>query len=200
MSLYLITDTRSDLELIALLKPLLENGLRWVQLRNKMAKPKEIEKTAHAILPYIKTHNATLIINDHLDVAQRLNLGVHLGRSDGNPIHAREILGPKAIIGITIHDDIKFANKHKDIASYVGVGPIFSTTTKPDACATLGLDRLQQVVQSSLLPVVAIGGINTNNIEAVAYSKPQKIAVCAAICSAKDPLHAFLRMQRKIAP
>jgi thiamine-phosphate pyrophosphorylase len=198
MSLYLITDIRSDSELISMLTPLLKNGLRWIQIRNKHATSKEIEKTARILLPHILKNNATLIINDHLDIALRLHVGVHLGRTDGDPVHARKVLGPNAIIGITIHDDLQYAHLHKDIASYVGVGPVFLTKTKLDTQSVLGTERLKQVVQSSPLPVVAIGGINNSNIDSVAQACPTHIAVCSAICSAKNPLHSFLNIQRKI--
>ena len=198
MDIYLITDNRSKTALQSLLSPLLDHGLRKVQLRNKFIPISEIQKKIESLLPLFEQYDAELIINDHLDLASQFGTGVHLGMSDGDPVLARKLLGPKATIGITIHDHIERAIQYQSVATYVGVGPVFPTSTKRDAKAVLGVERLTEVVNESPLPVVAIGGIQIHTVKNLLVPHPKYIAVCSAICSAKNPLKAFLNLQKSI--
>ena len=188
MSIYLLTDERPVSELLELLEPLLKVGLKWIQLRNKRANANEIYETALALIPLIERYKAHLIVNDHLDVAYDLQLGVHLGMDDGDPVYARRLLGKEAIVGITIHNHIERAYQYADVATYVGVGPIFHTNTKKDAKPVIHLNGLEEVVRMSPLPVVAIGGIDRHNIQSVARVAPRHIALCSAICAAAEPI------------
>ena len=147
-----------------------------------------------ALKPLIERYEAKLIINDHLDVAYDLKLGVHLGMDDGDPVYARKILGKDAIVGITIHNYIEIAHQYADIATYVGVGPIFHTTTKKDAKEVIHPTGLEKVIQKSPLPVVAIGGIDQHNIQSVARIGPRHIALCSAICAASDPVEKWRQL------
>ena len=158
----------------------------------------EIQEKIEYLLPIFKRFEAELIINDHLDLAVRYGIGVHLGMSDGDPVLARKKLGKEATIGITINDNIQRAEQYKDIVDYVGVGPVFPTKTKLDAKSPIGIERLKEVVIRSPLPVVAIGGIQHNNAHQLIVPNPKYIAVCSAICSSKKPLDAFLRLRRII--
>ena len=111
----------------------------------------------------------------------------HLGLDDGDPIQARKILGPHLPIGITIHDDLARAQRYRHIIDYVGVGPVFPTSTKKDARSVLGIDKLTTIVEQSPVPVVAIGGIQLSNIESVLCANPQSIALCSALCQNPNP-------------
>ena len=197
MHIYLITDNRSRHQLLPLLSPLLDHGLKKIQLRNKRSSLDEIQRNVDHILPVILSYQAELIINDHVSVAHQFGLGVHLGLSDGDPVAARALLGQQATIGITVHDDLERIHQYKDIASYVGVGPVFPTKTKLDTQKVIGTQRLAEVVEESSLPVVAIGGINTTNYRRLQKPLPKHIAVCSAICSADNPLRAFLGLTSK---
>lgn len=191
MHIYLITDNRPAEQLIHLIQPLLDDGLQMIQLRNKQATPIELEETLNRIVPLIASYQANLIINDHVAFAHQFGVGVHLGVSDGDPISARALLGPEAIIGITIHNDIDRAKKYDSVANYVGVGPVFPTSTKPDAKEVIGVQGLSHVIEKSPLPVVAIGGIHASSLHLLQKPLPDYIAVCSAICSASNPLRAF---------
>ena len=121
------------------------------------------------------------MINDRVGLASRLGVGVHLGQGDLSPRVARDILGPRAVIGWTIHDDIDTAQTALEYIDYVGVGPIYPTTTKTDTKSVLGVERLRTVVEEVGVPVVAIGGINHLNIADVRDAKPWKIAMSSAL-------------------
>ena len=196
MDIYLITDNRSKTALESLLRPLLDHGLKKVQLRNKSILVSEIQEKIEFLLPLFEQYDAELIINDHLDLAYQFGIGVHLGMSDDDPVLARKRLGPKATIGITIHDHIERAMQYSAVATYVGVGPVFPTSTKLDAKAVLGVERLTEVIKESPLPVVAIGGIQINTVKDLLVPHPKYIAVCSAICSAENPLQAFQSLKK----
>lgn len=198
MQIYLITDSRLAKKQYDMLHPLLDEGLEWVQLRNKNASLSDLEKTIETILPLIHSYQANLIINDHLTLAHQYQIGVHLGMDDEDPNEARKILGSEATIGITIHNELVRAQKYAQVASYVGVGPIFATQTKLDTKAVLGIESLRTITKMSPLPVVAIGGISISNIRDVLTAQPQFIAVCGAICAAENPKHAFIELNKTI--
>ena len=192
--IYFITDARPISLLHPLIYHVLKSGITTIQLRDKLSSPKHIKEKALAILPLIQKYRANLIINDHLDIAYDLGLGVHLGMEDGDPLHARKLLGSSLPIGITIHNQLQRAQKYHTVANYVGVGPIFPTSTKKDARAVIGTEQLSTILTKSPLPVVAIGGIGLNNITKVAQARPQSIALCSAICQALDPFKTAQRL------
>ena len=186
-SIYFITDDRPFADLLILVREILLGGIRLIQLRDKNNSHAEILKRGRALAHICNEFDATLIINDHISIAQELGLGVHLGFDDGDPQHAREALGSAALIGITIHHDIERAKKYQHIVNYVGVGPVFPTSTKKDARSVLGIPQLTEIVQQSPLPVVAIGGIQKHNIQQVWSAQPASIAMCSAICQSDTP-------------
>ena len=135
-----------------------------------------------------------LIINDRVEIAQKLGLGVHLGMEDMKPDDARAILGDNVPIGLTIHNQIDLAERYKDCIDYVGVGPIFPTQTKQDAKTVLGVSSLRLIRQKLNIPIVAIGGIDVHNCQEVWNTGVEQIAVCSAVMNAKDPGEAVLRL------
>ncbi len=109
----------------------IDGGCRWVQLRMKNATDDEVREVAAEIIPMCQENDVFLIIDDRVELVNELRVsGVHLGKEDMDPLEARELLGPHAIIGITANtaDDI-IRYKGKDI-DYVGLGPVHFTTTK----------------------------------------------------------------------
>lgn len=109
----------------------IEGGCRWIQLRMKDASDEEVRNVALEIIPMCQETDTFLIIDDRVELVNELRVsGVHLGKEDMDPMQAREILGPHAIIGVTANtaaDIIKFKGKDVD---YVGLGPFRFTTTK----------------------------------------------------------------------
>lgn len=172
----------------------IEGGCRWVQLRMKDATDEEVRQTALELIDLCKETDTFLIIDDRVNVVNDLKVsGVHLGKDDMDPLEARELLGPHAIIGVTANtadDIIKYKGKDVD---YVGLGPFRFTTTKKNLAPHLGLDGYRKVVGEVRaagveLPIVAIGGITVDDVENLMETGINGIAVSGAIVNAPDPV------------
>lgn len=172
----------------------IEGGCQWIQLRMKDASEEEIRQTALEIIPMCQETGTFLIIDDHVSLVNDLKVsGVHLGKEDMSPLEAREILGPHAIIGITANtadDIIKYKGKDVD---YVGLGPFRFTTTKKKLAPQLGLEGYRDIVEKVRaagveLPIVAIGGIAIDDINALMATGINGIAMSGAIINAPDPV------------
>ncbi len=159
----------------------LKSGIRWIQYRDKASTRRQIYEQAMVLRELTARYRATLIINDHADIALAVGAdGVHLGQEDFPLKEARELMGGR-IVGISTHDLEQAAGAQKGGADYIGFGPVFPTTTK-DAGAPKGLALLREVCKSMVIPVVAIGGINMDNIEAAFDAGAGAAAIATAIC------------------
>lgn len=183
----------------------IEGGCQWVQLRMKDASEEEIRQTALEIIPMCQENGTFLIIDDHVSLVNDLKVsGVHLGREDMDPLEAREILGPHAIIGITANtadDIIKYKGKDVD---YVGLGPFRFTTTKKKLAPQLGIEGYRDIVEKVRaagveLPIVAIGGIVLDDIDALMATGINGIAMSGAIINAPDPVAYTSEVLEKLA-
>lgn len=172
----------------------IEGGCRWIQLRMKDASDEEVRATAIDIIPMCQETDTFLIIDDRVELVNELKVsGVHLGKTDMDPLQARDLLGPHVIIGITANtadDIIKYKGKDVD---YVGLGPFRFTTTKKNLAPELGLDGYRKIVAEVKaagveLPIVAIGGITLNDVEPIMETGVRGIAVSGAIVNADDPV------------
>ena len=172
----------------------LEAGCKWTQLRMKDATDEEVKEVALQLIPMCQENDAFLIIDDRVELVNELRVsGVHLGKEDMDPLQARELLGPHAIIGVTANtaeDIIKWKGKDVD---YVGVGPFRFTTTKKNLAPEIGLDGYKQIVEQVRaagveLPLVAIGGITLDDVDAIMATGVQGIAMSGAIINAPDPM------------
>ena len=145
-------------------------GGRWIQLRLKDSDQKTYLETGQQCLKICRAYKATLIINDNIEVAQRIQAdGVHLGLNDASPEEARRRLGEKAIIGGTANTEEDCLQRIEEGVDYIGLGPFRFTTTKEELSPVLGLEGYQQIVSSlskkgHQVPIVAIGGIRTEDI------------------------------------
>lgn len=182
----------------------IEGGCRWIQLRMKDASDEEVRQTALDIIPMCQETDTFLIIDDRVSVVNDLKVsGVHLGKDDMNPLEAREILGPHAIIGITANtaeDIIRYKGKDVD---YVGLGPFHFTTTKKKLAPELGLEGYRSIVTQVRaagveLPIVAIGGIGIDDINALMSTGVNGIAMSGAIINAPDPVEYTSRVMEKL--
>jgi len=173
----------------------LDGGVTIVQLRAPEWHKRAWLELAFDLLPLTRRHGVPLIINDHVDVALAAGAdGVHIGQNDLPPDIARKLLGPQALIGLSVSNaqQVDHANPLGTMIDYVGVGPVFDTPTKPDASAACGIDGLAALCARSL--TVAIGGIQLHNAADVKRAGPGGIAVVSAICTAADPRLAALRL------
>jgi thiamine-phosphate pyrophosphorylase len=188
--LYPITDQHisglSHAEQVVLLN---NCGATLIQLREKLDPPVKFFEQAESAVRVARDLGAKIIINDRLDIALAVKAdGVHLGQEDLPPDAARRILGSNAIIGFSTHS-LKQARLAAQMpVDYVAIGPIFSTTTKQSANAPLGLDGLARVREAlGAMPLVAIGGITSENIGAVIKAGADVVAVIGDIWAlAKD--------------
>lgn len=174
---YFITDSKFGKH-EELAKKALELGVRIVQLREKKMKDRELLDVAKKIRELTESYEALLIVNDRVDLALACGAdGVHLGQEDLPLEIARELFD--GIIGISVHS-VEEAKKAKK-ADYLGAGPVFATTTKEDAKAPIGVERLKEIVSATNLPVFAIGGIHYENVKSVLDCKVAGVAVVSAI-------------------
>ncbi|MEW6109205.1 MAG: thiamine phosphate synthase [Nitrospirota bacterium] len=158
----------------------LKAGVRIIQYREKEQTRRCIYENALKLRRLTRHFNALLIINDHADIALALDAdGVHLGQEDLPLKEARKIMGEK-IVGISTHNLEQAEKAEEGGADYIGFGPVFHTTTK-DAGEPVGIDNLRIIKQNVDIPVMAIGGINPDNIESVINAGADAAAVATAI-------------------
>jgi len=161
----------------------LKAGVKWVQYREKEKSRREIYEEAIILRKLTRGFNAVLIVNDYVDIALTADAdGVHLGQGDLPLREARKILGRSRIIGISTHSLDQAEEAEGEGADYIGFGPVFHTATK-DAGEPKGIDVLKDVKSHVRIPVVAIGGINLENLESVLNTGVDAVAIASAILS-----------------
>ncbi len=188
--LYLVTDrdlcgsnTLEDVVLWAV-----RGDASYVQIREKNLTTREFIEEARIIKKILAPFAVPLIINDRIDVALAVGAeGVHVGQDDMPYETARALMGPHAIIGLSVEtwEDVEEAEKLD--CDYLGVSPVFETPTKTDTKGAWGLEGLTKIRAYSRHSLVAIGGINMTNAGEVVRAGADCIAVVSAICAAPDP-------------
>lgn len=165
----------------------LAGGIRVIQYRDKGATPEQKLQRAKELVRICRDYEAHLIINDGINLAAESDAaGVHLGQNDDSVRLARQQLGDTAIVGATCHDRLALAvQAHQQGASYVAFGRFFPSATKPEApCAPI--DILQEAIAQIPCPIVAIGGINADNMQNVIRAGAQAIALCHSLFAGHD--------------
>jgi thiamine-phosphate pyrophosphorylase len=198
LSLYLVTDHRLPFDRQReVVLAAVAGGVTLVQLRDPHIGGREFLARAVALIADLDPSGVPLIVNDRVDVAHAAGAaGVHVGQSDLPPDAARVILGPDAVVGLSITDPGQLAAVDPRVVDYLGVGPVFATGTKPDAAAALGLDGTCAIVEATGLPSVAIGGIDLSNAAAVMATGVAGLSVVSAISAAEDPRAAAEALRR----
>ena len=189
--IYAITDTAiSGISHQEQVKRLIDGGIKFIQLREKHASPREFYESAKAAVTLAREHDVTIIINDRVDIALAANAdGVHLGQDDLPPGYARNILGADAIIGFSIHS-LEQARAALDLPiDYIAIGPVFATTTKENPDAVTGIETIKSVKKLGLgRPLVAIGGINSGNLVSVLSAGADSAAMIGALIARADQI------------
>lgn len=177
---------------------LIAGGAQLIQLREKHASPCEFYEAAAQAVRIARKHGVKIIINDRVDIALALRAdGVHLGQDDLPPENARKILGQSVVIGYSTHTLQQALNAVKLPIDYVAIGPIFNTTSKNNPDPEVDLEGLQEVRHAiGNLPLVAIGGINAENIGHVLAAGADSAAIIGGIVS--DPVEIEERMSALI--
>lgn len=181
--LHVITDEvlQSRFDHAALAEMAFAGGAGVVQLREKRARTtRTLVETARSM------SGGTLIVNDRADVAAAVGAGVHVGDDDLPPALARRIVGPDVLVGASASTPELLRSIGPEV-DYVGVGPVFGTSSKGDAGDRLGLDGLRALLAAANVPVIAIGGITIQNAASVLATGVHGIAVLSAIVCADDP-------------
>lgn len=198
--LYPITDVRiSGLSHAEQVERLIAGGATLIQLREKHASPRDFYKDAEAALRIARAHGVRIIINDRVDLALALRAdGVHLGQDDLPPSAAREMLGPKAIVGYSTHTIAQAMDALSMPIDYLAIGPVYSTSSKENPDPVVGLDGLRSVrLAVGGFPLVAIGGITRARADAVLAAGADSIACISGLLSPpqtiEEKTRAFLR-------
>ncbi len=162
-------------------------GADCIQLREKSLESGELLLRAKQLVALCRKHNALCIINDRPDIALLSDAdGVHLGQQDLPAVEARKLLGHRKIIGVSTHQIEQARQARLDGADYIGVGPIFPSSTKPRETLA-GLDYARQAAAQVPLPAIAISGISAENVGQVLQAGVRGVAVSSAIISSDDP-------------
>ncbi len=186
-------------ELLRLVEAAISGGVGMIQYREKAKPTRQMIEEAVRILRLTRLASVPLIINDRTDVALAAEAdGVHVGEQDMPVATARRLLGPCAIVGATTPDAQSVAIAEREGASYVAIGPVFGSPTKPEKAA-VGVEAVHRTQQATRLPVCAIGGINETNIRELVSQNVALYAVVSAISSADDPQAATARLVTTIA-
>ena len=186
---------RSTIEVV---RAMIAGGIGIIQYREK--RPAKSFATmldeCHQIRELTRAAGVLFIVNDYVDIARLVDAdGVHVGQDDLPVAAVRELIGPGKWIGLSTHNAAQASQAILAGADYIGVGPIFATTTKEDVCAPVGLSYLDHVVRTCPLPFVAIGGIKEHNIARVIDRGATRVCLVSEIVGAEDIAATVARLQ-----
>lgn len=192
--LQFITNASDKESILKQIREVTDGGCTWVQLRMKNADISEIKEVAKEAKEICNEKGCILIIDDYVEIAKELELnGVHLGKNDMPVAEARELLGAEFIIGATANtfEDIE-AIRYQDI-DYIGLGPFRFTTTKKNLSPVIGLEGYKKIVEKKLnaeieIPLVAIGGIEFNDVQDIMDTGIDGIAISGSLINAEDTI------------
>lgn len=182
------------------LRELLDAGVSILQLRAKALAANEFLELARLARSATAAKCCRLIVNDRVDIAMACDAdGVHLGQDD-LPLHAgRKLIGNK-IIGISTHDVEQARQAELDGADYIGFGPMFGTQTKDTGYSARGTDMLKQIRAAVRIPIVAIGGVNEQNVSQVWQAGADSAAIISDILRAEDVGAKIARILKAARP
>lgn len=188
LRLYAVTDRTwlGNETLYEQVEKALEGGATLVQLREKKLPEADVQKEAEELLELCHRYGVKLILDDDVELAAKVGAdGVHIGQSDMELAHAREILGPDKIIGVTAKTVEQAKAAEAGGADYLGSGAVFGSTTKKDAIP-MKHELLEGICHSVKIPVVAIGGITAENVLQLKGRGIAGVAVVSGIFACED--------------
>ena len=190
--LYFLTMDEAPIGHVEQVEAACKAGIRWIQLRMKLASDVEVRETAMAAKKICADHDCMILLNDRVEIAAEVGVdGVHLGKQDMPVGLARRRLGPDKIIGGTANTLEDIREHCRQGADYIGLGPYRFTTTKKNLSPVLGLGGYQRIMdqlrrESILIPVVAIGGIGLPDAPALGETGLHGIAFSGMLVQASD--------------
>lgn len=198
MCLYAVTDSMwlGNRTLPEVVKEALEGGATFLQIREKNLAYPEFVKLATEVKAVTDAYHIPYVVDDDVELAKEIDAdGVHIGQSDLALVEARRVLGPDKIIGVSAHSVAEAIEAEKNGADYLGVGSVFTTSTKLDAEA-VSKATLKEICEAVSIPVVAIGGIQKDNMLQLKGTKVDGVAVVSAIFAAPDIQQAAKELRR----
>ena len=170
-----------------------------IQFRQKDGSTRKLVESAQTVQAVCAEHGVSLIVNDRADIALAVGAaGAHFGQDDLPITVGRRILPADMIIGASARTEEKILEAISAGADYIGFGPIYQTSSKPDAERPKGLEALQRMCEIAACPVIAIGGISAATTYEVIRAGAHGVAVISAVCGAADPVAATRRLCREI--
>ncbi len=188
-SLYLVADAEyaGGRDLPNLVEAAVDGGVTAVQLRAKRLGGAAFAALASDLASRLARRGVPLLVNDRIDIALACGAaGAHLGQDDVPVAVARRLLGPRAVIGVSVNTPEEARQAERDGADYVGAGPAYATSTKETPLPVLGPAGIGLIRRATRLPVVAIGGIAAANAADMASAGADGVAVVSAILGATD--------------
>lgn len=164
----------------------LKGGVTFVQLREKKLDEESFLQEAIEIKELCKKYNVPFVINDNVDIAIKMDAdGVHVGQSDIDAKSARKLIGEDKILGVSARTIEEAKRAKEDGADYIGIGAMFSTSTKLDA-KSVSFETLKEIKDNVDIPFVLIGGINLGNVEKLKQFNPDGYVIISAILKEED--------------
>lgn len=192
LTLYAVTDTAwlENRTLTDCVEQAVANGATSIQLRAKNESSAALVLRSRTLMPICRAAGVPYVINDDIQAARIVGAdGIHIGQNDASIAEARDALGPDAIVGVSVHTVEQAKEAQEAGADYLGVGAMFSTSTKEDA-QMVGVNTLAEICKAVDIPVVAIGGLNKETIPQLKDSGVDGVAVVSAIFAADDIANA----------
>ncbi|MEH6648210.1 thiamine phosphate synthase [Sulfitobacter sp.] len=190
LRLYLVTDPKlcAQTGVVQTVRRAVAGGVTMVQLRDKHATTAQRIELAIALREVLKGTGVPLVINDDVTAAVEAEAdGAHIGQGDISPAQSRAMLGAGKILGLSCETVQTVRDADPELVDYLGLGPVFVTSTKDDHARPVGFEGLAELVALSSLPSVAIGGLKADHIKGVFGSGADGMAVVSAICGHADP-------------
>jgi thiamine-phosphate pyrophosphorylase len=177
----------------------LGGGCRAVQLRDKELGDEDFVELAARMTEMCRSRGALLFVNDRVGAVLRSGAdGVHLGVEDVPVYEARSVLGESAIIGFSPENTAQARKAVEDGADYLGVGPVFGSTSKGDSGPEIGTVLLAEYCRLGVAPVIAVGGIDEGNAQAALAAGASGVAVLSAVAKAGSVERAVERLMKRI--
>jgi len=174
-------------------------GCRWISIREKDLSRTDQIAVARALRPITQRAGARLTLHGDADLARDADVdGVHLPSGSVGRA-ARRLLGPDALIGLSIHSVREAADLDDTVLDYVIVGPAYATASKPGYGPPLGPDGVVAIVREAAVPVIAVGGIAADNIAPLIHSGVAGVAIMGAMMRAADPAREMASLVNALA-
>lgn len=188
LKLYLVTDSDilKNRDFYKCIEDAIKAGVTMVQLREKNTDGKEFLEKALKLRELTRKYNVSFIVNDRVDIAMLSDAdGVHIGQSDIDATSVRKLIGENKIIGVSARSVSEAKKAKEDGANYIGIGAMFSTSTKLDA-KDVSFETLQEITREVDIPFVLIGGITLDNVCMLKEFNPDGYAIVSGILKADD--------------